>query len=142
MDDARGFGRSRTLAYRPCSRLLRAGSQVRLKTEGVEGYPRKRCEAGLFHPDGLQEFERFFVIEFDQLGFGLCVQEHRFGGGYKASEFSFEFLVTQFVGIDVEGVEERLGGKQEQFAQRDWIEARGKDRSSLIQHRLRLFGCS
>ena len=57
---------------------------------------------------------------------------------HKCPELTLEFLITQLIGIQVEDVEEGLGRKKEELAQRGRIKSGREDRASLVQDSLRL----
>ena len=68
------------LVDRPGPGLLRPGGQVGLQAEGVEAGAGQRVQARLVLADRLQQLHGGLVVELEQLGLDLGVEEHRIGG--------------------------------------------------------------
>ncbi len=116
------------LRDRPGPGLLRAGGQVGLQAEGVEADPGQDVQAGLVDVHLGQELPGLVGLHLDQLGLDLGVQEDRLGRGDEGAHPRLQLLVGQLVGVAVEDVDERLGGQQEQLAQRPAVQPGGEDR--------------
>lgn len=117
VDHTGRLGSGRALLDRPGAGLLRTRRQIRLEAQGVEADTAQRRQARLFLAHRLEQFQRLVVIELDQLGLDLGVQEDRLGGGDQRALLVLEVLVDQLVLVDVEDVEEGLGGQQVQLVQ-------------------------
>ena len=81
VDDTGGLGSGRALADRPGAGLLGAGGQVGLQPEGVEADPGEHVEPGLLDPHLGEHLPGLvLVVELDQLGLELGVEEDRLRG--------------------------------------------------------------
>ena len=78
---------------------------------------REGGQAGLLLADGLEELQRLLLVELGEVGLELGVEEDRLGGGDQGALLVLEVVVGQLVLVDVEDVEERLGGEQVQLVQ-------------------------
>ncbi len=112
MNDAGRLGGRGALLDGPGAGFLGAGGEVGLEAEGVEAYVGEGGEAGFFLAYGLEEFEGLLLVEFGEVGFQLGVEEDGLGGGDQGALCGLEVLVGQLVLVDVEDVEEGLGGEE------------------------------
>ena len=120
VDDAGGLRGGRALADRPGARLLRAGGQVGLQAEGVRSRP-GRAGRGPARPGPIDcsSSRGLLVGQLDQLGLDLGVEEDRLGRRDERAQLgACSAVVGELVLVDVEDVDERLGGQQGQLAQR------------------------
>ena len=118
MDDAGGLGGGGALLDRPGAGLLGAGREVGLQAEGVEADAGEGGEAGLLLARSDWRSSRASSSSSSvELGLELGVEEDRLGGGDQGALLVLEGLVGQLVLVDVEDVEERLGGEQVQVVQ-------------------------
>ena len=117
VDDAGRLGGGGALLDGPGAGLLGAGRQVGLQAEGVEADAGEGGQAGLLLADGLEELQRLLLVELGEVGLQLGVEEDRLGGGDQGALLVLEGVVGQLVLVDVEDVEEGLGGEQVQLVQ-------------------------
>ncbi|CAM5680305.1 hypothetical protein SMICM304S_01922 [Streptomyces microflavus] len=99
----------RALLDGPGAGFLRACREVGLEAQDVEADAAEGGEARLLLAHGLEELQGLVVVELDELGLDLGVEEDRLGGGDQGALLVLEVLVDQLVLVDVEHVEERLG---------------------------------
>ena len=138
VDDTGGLGGGGALLDGPGAGLLGAGRQVGLQAEGVEADAGEGGEAGLLLADRLEELQRLLLVELGEVRLQLGVEEDRLGRGDQGALLVLEGLVGQLVLVDVEDVEEGLGGEQVQVVQELLVagaldDARGEERVALLQ---------
>src|SRR3954471_19768627 len=75
MDDTGGLGGGGATADRPGARLLRTSSEIRLQAQRREPDARELSQTRLRLAARLEELQRVRVVELDQLGLELRVQE-------------------------------------------------------------------
>ena len=105
---------------------LGPAGQVRLQPERLEPDPGELVEAALVLAHRLQQLERLVVGQLDELHLDLGVEEHRLRGRDERGQLGAQRVVGELVLVEVEHVEERLGGQQVQLAQRLEVEAGGE----------------
>src|SRR5690606_4219346 len=117
VDDAGGLGGGGAALDGPGAGLLGPGGEVGLQAEGVEADAGDGGEAGLVGAGGLEEFHGVLLVQLGEVGLQLGVEEDRLGGGDQGALLVLEVLVGQLVLVDVEDVEEGLGGEQVQVVE-------------------------
>ena len=142
MDDTGRLGCRGTLRDCPGPGLLRPRGEVGLQAQGVEADSRQRVEAGLVLADRLQELEGFIIGEFAQLCLELGVEEHCLGRGDEVLHPLDECCIAELGLVDIDDVDEWLGGEKEELAQRSRVDTRREDRGALIKEGPRLLSGS
>lgn len=140
MDHAGGLGGGVALVDGPGAGFLGACGEVGLQAEGVEAGAGEGVQAGFVLADGFEELGGFLLVEFEELGLGLGVEEDAVGGGDEFAEFLLAVLVSEDGLIGVEDVEEGLRGQQVEFAQRSEVDlVLGLEQGAVVlEDRLRL----
>ena len=134
VDDAGGLRRGRALADRPRARLLRAGREVRLQARACRS---RRGPAGR-GPDSSCPIDcssssassSGSSTSSDSI---LASRKIASAGATSARSSAFSGSLASSSVVDVEDVEERLGGEQVQLAQRLEVEAGGEERRPGVE---------
>ena len=133
VDDAGRLGSGRADRDRPGAGLLRPGGEERLQAEGVEADPDQLVEAGLVLADRGEQLGRVRRRQVGQLRLHLRVQEHRLGRCDQRPQRVQCGRIGQRFLVDVEDIQERLGGEQRQLAQRLEVDAGRGQRLPAVQ---------
>ena len=118
---------------RPRAGLLRPRRQVGLQAQGGEARAGERVQARLVLADRLQQLGGRLLVQLQQLGLDLRVEEHGLRGRDQLGELLALRLVGEHALVGVEDVEERLRGEQRQLAQRRPVDARREQRAALVE---------
>ena len=118
VDHPGGLRRGGPALDRPGARLLRPGGEKRRQAQRREADPGQDVKPRLLLSHGLQQLQRLVRRQLDQLGLRLGVEEDRFGRRDERPQLIRQRGVRDLVRVDVEGIEERLGGHEVQIAQR------------------------
>ena len=123
VDHSGGLWRRGTLRNRPGPCLLGPRGQVCLQSQRVKTDPRQRLDARLVLTDGLQQLQGLLLRQFSQFCLDLCVKEDGLRGRHQRGHPGLEVLIGKFLLVAVDDIDERFGGEQEQFAQRQRVDA-------------------
>ena len=133
MDDAGRLGRLGTLRDRPGARLLGPCREVGLQAKGVEADTGELVEAALGLAGGGEELRRIRRFEVDQFRLELGVEEDRLRRGDEGGERGERGGIPEDLLVDVKHIDKRLRGQQPEFANRLGVEARRRERLTVVQ---------
>ena len=134
MDHSSCFRGGGTHRDRPGAGLLGPCGEVGLQTQRGEPDASQLVQARFILPRGSQQLHGFLRFEFHEFGLQLRVEEDRFGRCHDLRQLRLHVLIGELVGVEVEHIDERLGGQQRQFPKFAGIHPSGEECLPAIEH--------